>query len=687
MMPQSVLSRVPVLRILLPLMAGIVIHRLWHCVWMPLALIIVSIIVYAWMSHWGKTPERKLRLRPYYIVPLAVISLSLGWLAAVVHCPPHLGAEQRHGRALTGRVVELEYTDFSMRMTIDVLDRDLPHCRVLVTTRGCDYTVQAGDLMTWQAALEEVRNAGNPDEMDYAQLMLHSKGIRYEQHLPVTEVKKAGHSPTLITRLQCVRRSLASKVSNSMLSPGAQHFVIALLLGDSHLIDKVTRSEFSTAGIAHVLALSGLHVGFIALIIYWLLFPLDYFGLKKLRLLITLAAIILFAVFTGLSPSVVRATVMTGFVFASLMFYRRSVPLNALAMAALVLLVFSPSDLFNAGFQLSFITVGALLLFARVPQWLQSGKRWVNYLTTTVIASLVAMLSTIALNAHYFHTISLMSVLSNVLVLALLPVFMVLAALFMLVSAAGMQWSWLDTCIDGIYSYIHGVAQMVNTLPLSHVGGVYVSTAGVILYFVMMALVVLWLYRRHHRYLLLAGAATIIALGHSAWIDWSTPHRGLAVFNSFTDTPVLYYDSGKGYVWIPDQEDVDMTEFERHYAGFLARRNITDLTLVPEDTTLRLEAALFKPPYAHLMGRRLLAVGRGNWKNRTADTRQTLDDIIVTKRYHSTATRLKELYRFDRLIISGAQQPDAIEALTIESDSLGLQVHPLSHQGAAITEQ
>ena len=687
MMPQSVLSRVPVLRILLPLMVGIVIHGLWHCVWMPLALILVSILVYVWMSHWGKTPEQKLRLRHYYIVPLAVISMSLGWLAAIIHCPPHLSEGQRHGRMLTGRVVELDYTDFSMRMAIDVLDKDLPGCRVLVTTRGCDYTAHAGDIVTWPAALEDVRNTGNPDEMDYAQLMLHSKGIRYEQHLPVGDIRKVGQSPTLITRLAEVRRALASKVFNSMLSPGAQHFVVALLLGDSHYIDKMTRAEFSTAGIAHVLALSGLHVGIIALLIYWLLFPLDYMGLKKLRLALTLAAIVLFAVFTGLSPSVVRATVMTGFVFASLIFYRRSVAFNALAMAALVLLVFSPSSLFSVGFQLSFITVGALLLFARVPERLQSRHRWVNHFTTTVIASLIAMLSTIALNAHYFHTISLMSVVANVLVLALLPVFMVLATVFLLVSAAGMQWSWLDASIDGIYRYIQGVARMVNALPLSHVSGVYESTMGVILYFVILGLVVLWLYRRHHRYLMLAGIAAIIALGHMAWQHWHTPQRGLVVFNSFTATPLLYYENGKGYLWIPDQEDTDLAEFERQHAGFLARRNISELTRVPDDTTIRLNDVLFKTPYAHLMGRRLLAVGRGNWKNRTTDTRQAVDDIIVTKRYHSSAAKLKELYRFDRLIISGAQQADAIEALTMECDSMGVQVHVLSRQGAAVTEQ
>ena len=683
----SILSRVPVLRILLPLMAGIIMHEVCHCLWVPVSLLAASVIGYWLLSKQSKTPQAQLRYRPFFIVPLAVIALSLGWLTAIVHCPPTLSAHQMSGRLLTGRVTGLEYTDFSMRMTIDVLESDLPRCRVLVTTRGCDYTARPGDIVTWPAALQDVRNTGNPDEMDYARLMLHNEGIRYEQHLPASQVKRTGHSPTPTTRLAQARRTLANKVFNSSVSPGAQHFIVALLLGDSHHIDKETRLRFSSAGIAHVLALSGLHVGLIALIISCLLFPLDYLGLKKLRLVLTMCAIVLFAAFTGFSPSVVRATVMTGFAFAALILYRRSVSLNALLMAALVILVFSPADLFNTGFQLSFITVGALLLFARVPRRLRSGKRWIDYLTTTLIASLVAMLATIPLNAHYFHTVSLMSVITNVLVLALMPPFMVMGAVFVLVCASGMQWPALDAGIDAIYRYIDAVAQWVNAIPLSHVGGVYVSTTGVILYFVIMGLIVVWLYKRSTRYLLLAGIMVIVMLGHSAWVDWHTSHRGLVVFNSFTSTPVLYYDGRQGYVWIPDQEESDMAEFERHHMGFLARHNIQQLSLVRHDTTLQLEGALFKPPYAHLMGRRLLAVGRGRWKSSTASTRLPLDDIIVTKRYRGTARKLKELYRFDRLIISGAQQDRSTRALLGECDSLGVSTHVLASQGAIVMSQ
>ena len=567
-----------------------------------------------------------------------------------------------------------------MRMSIDVLDHDLPLCRVLVSTRGCNYSIQAGDLVAWQAALDEVGIMGNPGEMDYAEYLLNSEGIRYQQHLPVRQIKRIGHSPTLITRMANVRRDIQQTVFNSRLSPSTQAFISALLLGNKSIIDKASRQEFSSAGVAHVLALSGLHVGIIALIIWWLLFPLDYLRLKKLRLVITLVAIALFAVFTGLSPSVLRATVMIGMVFASLFYFRRSVPLNSLFLAALIILTFSPSSLYSVGFQLSFITVGALLLFARLPEQLTSRYKWVNYLTTTAITAIIAMLATVALSAYYFHTISLMSVVSNLLILPVLPVFMVLGSIFLLVSTAGLQWNILDSTLDGIYRYIHWVTGTVNAIPGSHWGGVYVSGFGVAAYFVLMALVVLWIYRRDFRLLMAAGCVLIVMLGHSLWLDIKTPRQGFVIFNSFSTTPVLYYENGKGHVWTPDDEDPDSATFSRFYAGFLTRYDIDDLQFINEGDSLILGGAMIRPPYAYLMGKRILAVGSGKWKRATTTHRVRFDDIIITKRYHGTADKLNELYSFERLILSGAFQEK--ERLLNEGDSLGFIIHDLSTQGA-----
>ena len=275
-----------------------------------------------------------------------------------------------------------------------------------------------------------------------------------------------------------------------------------------------------------------------------------------------------------------------------------------------------------------------------------------------------------------------MSVLANLLILPVLPFFMVLGGLFLLVTAAGMEWHVLDWMLDAIYRYIHWATTAVNSLPLSHVSGVWVSTTGVVLWFVLMVLVLLWLYRREYRYLLCAGIALIVLLGHSLWVDARTPRRGAVIFNAFTSTPILYYDHGTATVWIPDDEEPDSAAFVRYHAGFLARHSIDKLHFVNNGDTLRLDGALFKPPYAFVLGRRIMAVGSGRWKSMNPTSRLELDDLIVTKRFHGNVAKLQELYRFDRLIISGAAHD--IGPLLHECDSLHITVHDLSAQGAII---
>jgi len=661
------------MRILVPLACGILIHPAAPFWQLPSLLILVAAIGYLWIHHISQQPNERLRWRPFLIAPLSLCALALGWGAAIIHEPAHIDTSLINGKVLTGRVVGLDYTDFSMRLKVDVLDHDLPQCKVLVSTRGCDYTMQAGDLVAWPAELIEVSNLGNPDEMDYASYLLHSEGIRYQQHLPVATVKKIGHSPTLFTRLTNLRRQLQLKIFNTSISPSSQHFIVALLLGDQSVIDKDTRQDFSAAGVAHILALSGLHIGVITLIIWWLLFPLDYMRLKKCRLLITLAAIALFAVFTGLSPSVVRSTIMIGLVFAAQFYHRRSVSFNALAVAALLILIFKPSAIYSVGFQLSFITVAAIVLFARVPQSLESKHQWVNHFTSTIITSLVAMLATIALSAHYFHTISLMSVLSNLFILPVLPVFMSLGALFLLVTVAGMHWPVLNCAIDTINDYIHWIARTVKMIPGSHWEGIYVSTFGIIIYFAIITLVAMWLYRRRYSYLIAAGVALAVLLGHSLWVDVHTPRQGLVVLSSFTSTPVLSYSNGQGLVWTPDGEDTDSSAFVRFYAGFIARHGINHLKFIDNNDTIRTSQALIKPPLAYLMGHRILAVGNSNWKNVSSPShRLALDEIIITSRYRGDVEPLLERYRFDRMVISVAHQES--RRLRHEGERLRLQV-------------
>jgi len=657
------MKQVPALRILLPFVVGILLCGDGGSWWVVGTLVALAVTAYIVLMLRSRTALARLNIRPYFIIPICLIALALGYAAAQLNQPPTLDLEACNDKLLTARVDEISYTDRSMRLLVSTGGH-----RLQLSTRGCDYSLREGDVIAFRAALSRIANHGNPDETDFATI-LRRQGVLYTQHLPVNQLEKVGTAPTLLTRCALARRHLQHRIACSRLSPEAQHFVIALILGNDDLIHADTRARFATAGVAHVLALSGLHVGLIAMMVWWLLFPLDWIGAKKWRLWLTLALIVAFAVFTGLSPSVVRATVMIGFVFAQALFYRRNMALNALCVAALLILAVSPASLYAVGFQLSFITVAALLL-----PGLAFGNRWrevtesktskspqqqflrssLSYIWGIVGTSLVAMLATIMLTAYYFHTISLLAFLSNLLILPVLPLFMTLAAVFTLLAAVGTDVPLLDRLLDLIYSYFSKATELVNALPLSHINDVYVGGWAVWLWFAILAMLTLWAFTRRYRYCLCALVGVVLLAGGWMVQQRSTAHRGMVIFNSFASTPLLYFDNGQAWLWEPDATASDVSAFRRYYSGFLSRHGIDSIRAITAGEDVTLPEGFIRPPYAHAMGKSYMAVGAGRWRRAQAVDHFHADRIIVTRRFHGSATKLRELYDFDELVLSGA---------------------------------
>ena len=210
----------------------------------------------------------------------------------------------------------------------------------------------------------------------------------------------------------------------------------ALTIGDKEELSESIVETYSVAGASHVLALSGLHIGFISALLLFVLSPL-WIRWRFLKPFLFLSVILLlwgFAFLTGLSSSVVRAVVMCSFGLLSMLIPAcRKLTLNTLGVTAFLMLLFNPVWLFDVGFQLSFSAVAAIVLLQPGLYGLLSVKnRLLRKAWGLVTVSVAAQIGTAPLVMLYFSRFSTHFLLTNLLVIPLVSL-IVYAAVILLV--------------------------------------------------------------------------------------------------------------------------------------------------------------------------------------------------------------------------------------------------------------
>ena len=251
----------------------------------------------------------------------------------------------------------------------------------------------------------------------------------------------------------------------------------AMTLGDRSMLSRELRDTYSIAAASHVLALSGLHLTILYAVLLLLLVPFRHrWWVQPLAL----STVWVYVWVVGMSPSVVRsATMLTIYGLFSLL-HRRHMPLNVLSLAAIVMLLVHSYSLFDVGFQLSFLSIVAILLF--VPLFTNLVRntfvaRWhlTNSLYGLLAVSCAAQLGTAPLVAYYFGRISCYFLLTNLLAIPLVTIILWLALAFFLMGWWPLAQSWLAACLDIVAHWLNCFLAWVASLPGASVEGVAIS--------------------------------------------------------------------------------------------------------------------------------------------------------------------------------------------------------------------
>lgn len=305
--------------------------------------------------------------------------------------------------------------------------------RILADEVGTQPTL--GDQVEISGTVIPVSGKRNPHDFDY-RAYLRSQDISVQIKANVLE--KVVPNTKILEWVWWREKSLGLVENN--FNPKTAPIAKALLVGYKQDLDPDSKLAFARAGLSHIMAVSGLHVGFIVAP-FWIIIP--YFWTKRYGSIIGLISLIIlliiYAGITGFSPSVMRASVMAGFLSFGKLFHRVNDSINLTAAAAFVLLVIDPSQIFEIGFQLSFAAVLIILLILPViqntlPYWVR--VRWYGKPLMVIIVSLVVQFGLYPLQVHYFGEISLVSPVANALFVPLLGIVVPLSLIALFITAA-----------------------------------------------------------------------------------------------------------------------------------------------------------------------------------------------------------------------------------------------------------
>ena len=438
------------IRLLLPLVSGILLHPLLPSFPYPLVIAILSTTLL--FSILFQTLPIQLRFRWEMIRGIAwtIGWIGMGWLLHHHHSDTQradwYGHKLNYVKQLRVEVKQVSPTRSgkSMRLVLAVLEANFGNYQ-----QPC-----SGEILGWwplshpdsfpaigstlwiQNKLQSIASSGNPGGFNWKDYAARQQWYHQMYLSPETYIlQSTNRAPTIAGYTHAAQTALRHLL-HKYLAPQTVGLGEALLLGYRHDVDASTLQAYSDTGVIHLIAVSGMHLGLVYLVLLYLFSWIPAKHRKPtIESVLVVVGIWLFALLTGAGASVLRAAVMLSFLQLGRMLKRPAHAFNQLWLSAWILLVWNPTLLWDVGFQLSYAAVaGILWVYPWMRRPMLDWPTYGRYLGELVAVSISAQVFTTPLSLMHFHQFPNYFLIANLLTVSLASV--ILIALIILTAAA-----------------------------------------------------------------------------------------------------------------------------------------------------------------------------------------------------------------------------------------------------------
>ena len=360
--------------------------------------------------------------------------------------------------------------------------------------------VQHGDRLVFNVRAQTIQPPKNPEEFNYKRY-LGIKKIHLQGYATTNVWEKIDENKgnVFLIFASNLRAKLLKIWEKGNLEKDENAVASAILLGADDKLDADLNRKYASAGVSHILCVSGMHVGIVFMIVNYLLFFLSKNRQQKtIKTIILLLTVWFYAAMTGMAPSVMRASTMFTFVALGNLFRRQTNTYNSLLSSLFFLSCINPLILFDVSMQLSYSAVFGIVWLQRPIKNMYFPKTKLgNYVWEIVAVSLVAQLLTAPFAMYYFHQFPTYFLLANIIIITFTPFVVGASMLSLLISFWEWGYEYISILLNYLIKSMNYVVAFIEKMPYSTVQKInFTAWETLILYLVILFFASAFLYKK-----------------------------------------------------------------------------------------------------------------------------------------------------------------------------------------------
>ena len=635
----------PFLRIVIPFAVGILSFGVFPCFWLQICLIGAIIICIAARGTLKKT----FRFSLWHIAANSLYFLTfayIGVLCALGREPSTLPQTYLDSpKTFSCTIEDIRQKDFSTEVIANT-NIDAKQHRIILSIIHNDYHLRVGDILACHGSLVSTKHSTAPYSFDYSDY-LHHKGILYKSTLDTGKYTVIGHKNNFDFYKDKARKRIVELIRLSGMESGAANIAIVFCTGDRRYLPESDKVAFSQAGLAHILAVSGLHIGVIVAILSILLYPLNKKSFSRLKAALMLICIWVYVVFTGSPSSAIRAAIMVTFVYYSKFFLQKHSSINALCASAFFILLFNPNTIYEAGFQLSFLAVIGVLLWSDniFPRF---KNPVIQFLAASLSVSIAAQLATAPLIIHYFNYFPIGFFIANLAIIPILPLFLFTIIIAITLAASGFSCGLLTAISSTIYSYILNISKYTTHYlpPIFHIWLDLLSA--VILSAFVISLGVFIKFKRTKKQVVICTFLFVAFITSIVSNRLNTPTYGHFISSDFESTEIVAFHNKKLFIMNSLNDTSQSNKYLDRADKFLSVHHFDSIIKANERKAD--DDFLYSYPFAWISGNSYMFVAGNLRRHHKSGNPIKVTYAIITRRYYNQIPDLIDYVIADTII-------------------------------------